>query len=59
MNQIMEKKKVGRPKGRRRNQYISVPLYIEEKDLLRNASDKLGIGLSAYIRKLVFEKLKG
>ena len=52
-----EKRKVGRPKGRRRNQYVCIPLHLEEKQVLQAASKESGISITAFIRGLVLNHL--
>ena len=59
MNEIIEKRKVGRPfSGKRRDKYVCVPLQNCEKEAMEMAAKKLGISNASLLRKLLFQYLE-
>jgi hypothetical protein len=59
MNETKEKKKIGRPfSGKRRDQYVCIPLQLSEKQAMQIAAQKLGISNAGLFRKLLFDYLE-
>lgn len=49
-------KKIGRPKGRKRQKVVNVYLSEEEKKRLEDKAHKIGLGLTQYIRLKIFSE---
>lgn len=47
-------KKIGRPKGRKRNYLVSIYCTEEEKQRFQEEADKNGLGLTQYARMKIF-----
>lgn len=47
-------KKIGRPKGRKRNYLVSIYCTEGEKQRLQEEADKNGLGLTQYARMKIF-----
>lgn len=54
--QEQDLKKVGRPKGRKREKVVNVYLSEEEKNQLEEKAQKIGLGLTQYIRLKIFSE---
>jgi predicted DNA-binding protein len=52
------KRKVGRPMVNKRTEYVSLPLFLEEKNRLKNLATKLNLPVSTILRNSVFEFIK-
>lgn len=48
-------KKIGRPKGRKRDQVVVIYLSNSEKETLQENADKMGLGLTQYARLKIFQ----